>query len=101
MIINEREKDFIDQGFDEIKILRYINCNVNADENSLLTFKDAFYYREHLFIETDLMEDNLYSAYRKNPYFFTIDNIRIIGQQILKGLIVLNKLHIIHSDLKP
>ncbi len=65
-------KDFFDQALDEIKILRYINANYNPDECNLLKFKGVFYHREHLFIETDLLKENLYSAYGHNPAFFSI-----------------------------
>ena len=65
-------KDFFDQALDEIKILRYISANCNPDDHNLLKIKGVFYHREHLFIETDLLRDNLYIAYRKNPTYFSI-----------------------------
>lgn len=74
MIANN--KDYFDQSLDEIKILRYINANCNPDEHNLLKFKGVFYHREHLFIETDLLKDNLFVAYRKNPAFFSIPIIK-------------------------
>ena len=99
MIVNN--KDFFDQALDEIKILRYISSNCNPDQEHLIKFKSVFYHREHLFIETDLMKDNLYIAYQKNQSFFSIPVIREIGRQILTALKTLHRLQIIHADLKP
>lgn len=76
-------KDFFDQALDEIKLLRYINANCNPDEYNLLKFKGVFYHREHLFIETDLLKDNLFVAYRKNPAYFSIPVLKQIAKQIL------------------
>jgi serine/threonine protein kinase len=54
-----------------------------------------------LFIETDLLKDNLFIAYRKNPSYFSIPTIKIISKQILTAISTLHSLKIIHSDLKP
>lgn len=94
-------KDFIDQSFDEIKLLRLIKANYDPDSHFLLNFKSAYYYKEHLLIQTDLLKDNLFVAYRKNPSFFSIPVIKQIGKQVLTALAALHSLNIIHSDLKP
>jgi hypothetical protein len=94
-------KDFFDQSFDEIKFLRLIKANCDPDAHFLLDFKGAYYHKEHLFIQTDLLKDNLFSAYRKNPSFFSIPTIKILSRQILTALATLHSLNIIHSDLKP
>lgn len=99
MIANN--KDFFDQALDEIKILRYIAANCDPDQHHLLRFKGVFYHREHLFIETDLLKDNLYIAYRKNPTFFSIPILKQIARQILLALHALHSLQIMHADLKP
>jgi len=59
------------------------------------------YHKEHLLIQTDLLKDNLFVAYRKNPSFFSIPTIRAIARQILTALAAIHSLNIIHSDLKP
>ena len=94
-------KDFIDQSFDEMKLLRLIKANCDPDANYLLNFKSATYYKEHLLLQTDLLKDNLFTAYRKNPSFFSIPVIKVIARQILTALSTLHSLNIIHSDLKP
>lgn len=76
MKIIENNKDYFDQSIDEIKLLRYINANCdNPDEKHLLKLFDFFYHKEHLFIVTELLRDNLYeySKYNreieKKPFF--------------------------------
>ena len=99
MITNN--KDFIDQSFDEIKLLRMIKANCDPDAYYLLDFKSATYFKEHLLLQTDLLKDDLYSAYRKNPSFFSVPVIKTISKQLLIALSMLHSLSIIHSDLKP
>ena len=78
-----------------------IKANCNPDDCYLLNFKSATYYKEHLLLQTDLLKDDLYSAYRKNPSFFNIPVIKVISKQLLVALSTLHSLSIIHSDLKP
>jgi dual specificity tyrosine-phosphorylation-regulated kinase 2/3/4 len=94
-------KDFIDQSFDEMKLLKLIKANCDPDACYLLNFKSATYYKEHLLLQTDLLKDNLFNAYRKNPSFFSIPVIKVIARQILIACSTLHALNIIHSDLKP
>lgn len=75
MKIIENNKDYMDQSIDEIKLLRYINCNGDADDKNVLKIFDSFYHKEHLFLVTELLKDNLYEFYKYNreneaiPYF--------------------------------
>lgn len=78
-----------------------MKANCDPDAHHLLSIKSVAYHREHLFIQTDLLKDNLFVAYRKNPSFFSVPTIRIIARQILTALATLHSLHIVHSDLKP
>jgi serine/threonine protein kinase len=91
---------------DEIKLLRYINANVDVDKKCVLKVFDYFYHKEHLFIITELLRDNLYEFSRYNreqeddPYF-TIGKLQKVASQILIGLDYIHSLHLIHCDLKP
>lgn len=82
-----------------------MNCE-NPDEKNVLRLFDYFYHKEHLFIVTELLRDNLYEFYRFNrdnedkPYF-TIGRLQKITQQILIALEYIHSLHLIHCDLKP
>lgn len=104
-IINNN-KDFLDQSFDEIKLLMYINSMCNPDEKHVLRLIDYFYHKEHLFIVTELLRDNLYEFYKYNresgdDLYFTIPRLKRIAKQILTALEFIHGLNLIHCDLKP
>ncbi len=106
MKIIENNKDYFDQSVDEIKLLRFINLNGNVDEKNVLKFYDFFYHKEHLFIVTELLKDNLYeySKYNReneNTPYFTIGRLQKITMQVLTALDYIHSLHLIHCDLKP
>jgi serine/threonine protein kinase len=104
--IIENNKDYVDQSIDEIKLLKFINYNADADEKNYIRVIDYFYHREHLFIVTELLKDNLYEFYKYNrehedEVYFTIGRIQKVAYQILKALEYIHSLHLIHCDLKP
>eukprot|EP00434_Breviolum_minutum_P004863 symbB.v1.2.004290.t1/scaffold220.1/size262620/14 len=106
MKIIKNDKDFFDQSLDEIKLLKYINCNGNVDHNHVLRLYDHFYHKEHLIIVTELLRDNLYEFSKYNrecgddPYF-TMGRLQKISKQILTALEYVHSLRLIHCDLKP
>lgn len=55
MKVIRNEKDYVDQSLDEIKLLRYINCNGDVDMLHCVRLLDFFYYKEHLIIITELL----------------------------------------------
>jgi hypothetical protein len=81
MKIIENNKDYFDQSIDEIKLLRYINANCDdLDGKHLLRLIDFFYHKEHLFIVTELLRDNLYEYSKYNreaekKAYFTIPRL--------------------------
>jgi hypothetical protein len=104
--IIENNKDYVDQSIDEIKLLRYINANGDADEKNFLRLYDYFYHKEHLFIVTEILKDNLYEFYKylndnSMAKYFTLKRLQNITKQILTCLDFLHSLKIIHCDLKP
>ena len=106
MKIIENNKDYFDQSIDEIKILKYINLNGNVDEKNVLKFLDYFYHKEHLFLVTELLKDNLYEFSKFNrenetELYFTLGKLQKITKQILIGLEYIHSLHLMHCDLKP
>lgn len=67
MKIIENNKDYFDQSVDEIKLLRFITSNCeDLDSKNLLKVIDYFYHKEHLFIVTELLRDNLYEYSKYN-----------------------------------
>lgn len=104
--IIENNKDYFDQSIDEIKLLRYINVNGDVDQHHVLRVFDFFYHKEHLFIVTELLKDNLYEYYKfnrekENEEYFTVGRLQKITWQILQGLSFIHGLQLIHCDLKP
>ena len=107
MKIIENNKDYFDQSIDEIKLLRYINVNCeDVDDENVIRLIDFFYHKEHLFIVTELLKDNLYEFYKYNreqesQIYFTLPRLQQITKQILVGLDYVHGLKLIHCDLKP
>ena len=67
---------------------------------------DYFYHKEHLFIVTELLKDNLYEFYKYNreqeeKLYFTLGRLQQVTKQILISLDYLHSLNLIHCDLKP
>ncbi|KEG10878.1 protein kinase [Trypanosoma grayi] len=99
-------KDFFDQSIDEIKLLKLINSAGNTEGNCVVQLLDYFYYKEHMFIVTELLRDNLYQFSKFNrdeetEFYFTLARLQSIARQILTGLRFLHDLGLIHCDLKP
>lgn len=107
MKIIENNKDYFDQSVDEIKLLRYINANCeDLDSKNLLKLIDFFYHKEHLFIVTELLRDNLYEYSKYNrevekKLYFNVPRLQKITKQILNALSFIHELKLIHCDLKP
>lgn len=106
MKIISNNKDYVDQSIDEIKLLTYINHNCNTEEKHVLRFYDYFYYKDHLFIVTELLQENLFEAYRinlksKERKYFNLRRVQKFAKQIMTAMDYIHSLHIIHSDLKP
>eukprot|EP00743_Colponemidia_sp_Colp-15_P002203 GILK01002389.1.p1 GENE.GILK01002389.1~~GILK01002389.1.p1 ORF type:complete len:484 (-),score=83.53 GILK01002389.1:129-1580(-) len=106
MKIIKNDKDFFDQSLDEIKLLKFINSNGDADEKNVLRLYDYFYHREHLFLVTELLRDNLYEFSKFNresgeALYFTVGRLQRITMQCLTALDFIHSLKLIHCDLKP
>ncbi len=102
----KNNKDFFDQSLDEIKLLQYINSRGDTENNHILRLLDYFYTKEHLFIVSELLKQNLYEFGRHirenmdEPYF-TFPRLKKITKQVLEALNFIHSLNLIHCDLKP
>ena len=102
----KNSKDYFDQSLDEIKILQHINSRGDPDRHRVVAFLDSFYYREHLFLVTELLRENLYEFNRflreaDAPPYFTLPRLCRVARQVLGALSFLHSLGIVHSDIKP
>lgn len=50
----KNDKDFFDQGLDEIQVLKYLNAGNEVDRYHILRLIDYFYFKEHLIIVTEV-----------------------------------------------
>ncbi len=89
--IIKNNKDYFDQSLDEIKLLHFINSRGDPEKFHVLRMIDYFYYKEHLFLVTELLKDNLYEYSRyirhsgAEPYF-TVARLKSIMRQLLEAV---------------
>lgn len=119
------DKDCVDQGLGEVRLLALIARNREDSEADLplLQLLDYFYYKEHLFIVTELLRDSLFNFYRYlnatqavpqgglsaegaingsgAALYFKPGTLATLAAQLLEGLRFLHGLSITHCDLKP
>jgi serine/threonine protein kinase len=88
-------------------LLRFISANCeDLDSKNLLRVIDYFYHKEHLFIVTELLRDNLYEYSKYNrevekKHYFNVPRLQKVTKQILNALNFIHDLNLIHCDLKP
>mmetsp|Transcript_15756 Transcript_15756/g.23682 ORF Transcript_15756/g.23682 Transcript_15756/m.23682 type:complete len:717 (-) Transcript_15756:295-2445(-) len=102
----KNSKDFFDQSLDEIKLLQYINSRGDPHKNNVLKLTDFFYCKEHLFIVSELLRENLYEfgKYIRESgakEYFTLPRLKKIMKQMLEALVYIHSLNLIHCDIKP
>ena len=102
----KNNKDFFDQSLDEIKLLQYINSCGDPDKHHVLRLIDFFYCKEHLFIVSELLKENLYEFGRfiresNNEPYYTMPRLKRIMKQVLEALVFIHSLKLIHCDIKP
>ena len=87
-------------AFNEIEILKTLN---NAYRNEVRELTSLFYnyidFHGHIFIELKKYGENLYKGTYNKP--LTVNEIRKVAIDLIKGLEFLKKNEIIHADLKP
>ncbi|CAE7656661.1 YAK1, partial [Symbiodinium microadriaticum] len=84
-------QDFFDQSLDEIKLLQYINSKGDPHKYNVLKMVDYFYCKEHLFIVSELLRENLYEFGKYiresgEEEYFTMPRLKKIIKQVVLGL---------------
>lgn len=86
-----------------MRILNFLNNEVDKNDlhHIIRKFKD-FYYKNHLCIVFELLNENLYELLKQNNHQgISLYSIRFILKQILEAVYQLQKADLIHCDLKP
>jgi len=104
--IVKNNKDFVDQSLDEIKLLQLLNHADPTDDHGILRMTDFFYFKEHLFIVSELLRANLYEFQKydmetSETSYFSLRRVQCVAKQILKSLAFVHERDLIHCDLKP
>ncbi|KAJ2376562.1 dual specificity protein kinase yak1, partial [Coemansia sp. RSA 2611] len=94
---------YYNQSMMEVQMLDLLNKKYDIDDrHHILRLKEWFVFRNHLVFVNELLSINLYDLLKQNQYQGLSTNlVRVLVQQILDAMIVLNKAQIIHADLKP
>jgi len=103
------DKDCLDAGLGEVKVLAHLASHDDVSSKPVLRLRDYFYYREHLFIVTELLRDSLFQFYkyvhetdeRGGLHYFRPSAIAAIATQLLTGLSFVHAAGLVHCDIKP
>ena len=94
IIINNPK--YLLQSIEEIKIMK------NLRHENIVKYYEHFNFRSHICIITELAGISLYEAIKVNEFKgFSINLVKTIMKNILKGVSYLHSQNIIHCDLKP
>ena len=89
----------------ELKIVTTLNKNSsinNCSNSNIITAYDSFFYREHLCIIFELLNENLYQLLQQNHLQgISLNSIKFIAKQILEAVDFIHKMGFIHCDIKP
>ncbi|KAJ1668313.1 dual specificity protein kinase yak1 [Coemansia sp. RSA 1646] len=94
---------YYNQSMMEVQMLDLLNKEYDIDDkHHIMRLKEWFVFRHHLVFVNELLSINLYDLLKQNQYQGLSTNlVRVLVQQILDAMIVLNNAQIIHADLKP
>jgi len=106
--ILKNTKDTFDAGLGEVRVLAMLAKADPHNEHALLRMLDFFYYREHLFIVTELLHSTLLAhcsqlsqlGVNARLSFYNATTLGKMARQILDALQVLHELGVTHCDVK-
>jgi len=106
--ILSNEKETFDMGLAEVRVLAMLAKADPHNEHALLRMLDFFYYREHLFIVSELLDSTLLAHYSQLDQlggtarlsFYNAATLGKMARQILEALQFLHELGVTHCDIK-
>jgi dual specificity tyrosine-phosphorylation-regulated kinase 2/3/4 len=100
-ILKNKHK-FHDQGNIEIQLLKEIHSKKQESTIPIIQLLTSFIFRYHICIVFPLLHISLFEFMKRNNFrAFSMQVIKKIAVQLLKGLQVLSINKIVHCDLKP
>ncbi|CAD8082677.1 unnamed protein product [Paramecium primaurelia] len=100
-IIRNQEK-LKKQAQIEANLLQIIKEQDQLNQSNIVRIEDQFIFRGHQCIVLEKMEKNIFEILKQQKFRgFDYETLRQFAQQILVALNYLQKLNIIHCDLKP
>lgn len=100
------QRDCFDTGMSELRVHSRLLRLDPKGERPLLRMLDAFHFREHLCLVTELLGPSLFAHYvhlvenESHPQYYTASRVATIAQQVLTGLSLMHKHGITHGDVK-
>jgi len=101
------DKDAFEAGLGEIRTHSLIIKHDPECRHALVRMLDFFYYREHLLIVTERLNNSLLQHYMhlnsssSRTAFYNASTLRTLGAQMLDALAFLHSIGVTHCDVKP
>ena len=104
--IIKNKKIYRNQSLIELKIVASLNknCFMNNHQHNchIINLQDYFFYREHLCMVFEMLNENLYQSLQHNHLQgISLNSINFIIKQLLQAIEQVHSLGIIHCDIKP
>ncbi|PNS18274.1 hypothetical protein CAC42_7643 [Sphaceloma murrayae] len=86
----------------ELRVLSTLASNDRSNRNKCIHLRDAFDFRNHICIVTDLLGQSVFDFLKLNNFVpFPSSHIQQFARQLFTSVAFLHDLNLIHTDLKP
>lgn len=97
----KNKQAYFNQGLVEVRLLEQLN-GISDSGDSIVRLSDYFIYKRHLCLVFEMLSINLYELIKQNSHRgLNVGLVKHFTKQILEGLVILEKIHLIHCDVKP